>query len=67
MPVVAKHVAGFQAIVEEAAMHDSDIKREEYEFQRDVSKEGINSQNGKVGAEKVVRYFDDRMKAKVRL
>ncbi|XP_076469850.1 cilia- and flagella-associated protein 263-like [Babylonia areolata] len=54
----------YKAIMEEADMRLAEIKKESYEFDRDIVKGSVNSRTSKVIAEKVLRYFDDRLKAR---
>jgi hypothetical protein len=44
----------------------SETKKESYEFERDILKGAINQRTGKVIAEKVSRYFEDKIKSRVR-
>ena len=46
-------------------MHLADLKREEYEFDRDIAKGPVNPRTGKPVAEKVIKYLDDKLRAKV--
>lgn len=55
-----------QAILEEAETRLADIHKSSYEFERDVVKGGLNGQTKKIMAEKVVRYFEDNLRAKVK-
>ena len=46
-------------------MRLAETKKESYEFERDIVKGSVNSRTSKVIAEKVLRYFDDRLRARV--
>ena len=54
-----------QAIMEEADLRLGEIKKASYEFDRDIVKGSINQRVGKVVSEKVTRYFEDKLKARV--
>ena len=54
-----------QAIMEEADMRFGEAKKSGYEFERDIVRGSINQRSGKVVAEKVIRYFEDKTKARV--
>jgi hypothetical protein len=41
------------------------MKKEAYEFRRDVVAGALNTRTGKIMAEKVIKYFEDKTKAKV--
>lgn len=56
-----------QAIMEEADLRFAEIKKASYEFERDIVKGAVNTRTGKVVAEKVIRYFDDKLRGRVRL
>ena len=51
--------------MEEADLRLAEIKKESYEFDRDIVKGAVNQRTGKVIAEKVIRYFEDRLRARV--
>lgn len=42
-----------------------EVKKASYEFDRDVAKVLREKRGVMMGAEKVIRYFEDRMRAKV--
>jgi hypothetical protein len=46
-------------------MRLAETKKESYEFDRDIVKGSVNQRTSKVIAEKVLRYFDDRLRARV--
>jgi len=52
-------------MIEERMVHAVELKKEMYEFGRDIEKGSMNKQLGKVFAEKVTRYFDDKIKKQV--
>jgi len=54
----------FKAIMEETDMRLSEMKKESYEFERDILKGSVNHRTSKVIAEKCLRYFDDKLKAR---
>ncbi len=53
--------------MEEADLRFAEIKKASYEFERDIVKGAVNTRTGKVVAEKVIRYFDDKLRGRVRL
>ena len=72
-----------KAVVDEADIRLADIKKAQYEFDRDIVRGALNpvgllmrvcvlqfskallQRTGKIMGEKVVRYFEERVKAKV--
>lgn len=54
----------YKAIMEEADIRLAETKKECYEFDRDIVKGSVNNRTYKVIAEKVLRYFDDRLRAR---
>jgi len=56
-----------KAKLEEADMRMAEIKKEEYEFERDIVKGAANPRTGKANAEKVSKYLEDKLRAKVEL
>ena len=56
----------FQASLEEADVRVNELKKTMYEFERDICKGAVNVRTNKIIAEKVVRHFEDKMKARVR-
>ena len=50
--------------MEEADVRLSELKKSSYEFERDILKGAINTRTGKVVAEKVIRYFEDKQRAR---
>lgn len=63
--VLSQCVLLFQAVSEETLDSSAEVKKNVYEFDRDVTKGGRNPRTGKVCGEKVIRYFEDRMKHRV--
>ncbi|KAK2141456.1 hypothetical protein LSH36_1095g00096 [Paralvinella palmiformis] len=54
----------FKAIMEECDLRLAEMKKASYEFERDVVKGSINPRTNKVIAEKVVRYLEDKLRAR---
>ncbi|WAR13067.1 CC113-like protein, partial [Mya arenaria] len=54
----------YKAIMEEADLRLAETKKESYEFDRDIMKGSDKSNQGKVVAEKIVRYFEDRLRSR---
>lgn len=50
--------------MEEADLRLAETKKENYEFERDITKGAADGSTGKVIAEKVVRYFEDRIRGR---
>jgi hypothetical protein len=59
-----KHLDGLRAKLEEADIRLAEIRKEEYEFERDIAKGAVNPRTGKPIAEKVTKYLDDRLRSK---
>ncbi|KAJ3393348.1 hypothetical protein HDU84_002143 [Entophlyctis sp. JEL0112] len=53
-----------RAELEEVEIRVSEIKKSMYEFKRDIVQQAVNPRTGKVVAERVLRYFDDKIRAK---
>lgn len=51
--------------MEEADIRLSEIKKSSYEFDRDIVKGSVNPRTGKVIAEKVTKYMEDKLRARV--
>ena len=51
--------------MEECDLRSAEIKKTSYEFDRDIVKGSINTRTNKVVAEKVVRYLEDKLRARV--
>lgn len=41
------------------------MKKEAYEFRRDIVTAALNPRNGKIMSEKIVKYYEDKLKTKV--
>ncbi|XP_033754334.1 coiled-coil domain-containing protein 113-like [Pecten maximus] len=54
----------FKAIMEEADLRLAETKKESYEFDRDILKGSVNARTATVMAEKVVRYFEDKLRSR---
>lgn len=55
----------FQAGIEEAELKIAEVKKAVYEFDRDICKGSINPRTNKVVAEKVLRYYEDKLRSRV--
>ena len=51
--------------MEEADLRLAETKKEGYEFDRDIVKGAVNQRTTRVVAEKVVRYFEDKLRSRV--
>ena len=51
--------------MEEAELRLAEIRKSHYEFDRDIVKGAVNNQTSKVVAEKVTRYFEDKLRGRV--
>lgn len=60
-----KLLDGLRAQMEECDLRIAEIKKEAYEFKRDIVVGAENFRTGKTAAEKVVRYIEDKQRAKV--
>jgi hypothetical protein len=60
----AKIVDNYKAEMEEVEIRMVEIKKEMYEFKRDIEIQALDKRTGKVMAERVVRYFEDKIRAK---
>lgn len=57
-----KMIDTLRAVLEETEIRIGELKRDAYEFKRDVVVGAENPRTGKIVAERVIRYFDDKMK-----
>jgi hypothetical protein len=57
-----KMIDTLRAVLEETEIRIGELKRDAYEFKRDVVVGAENPRTGKIIAERVVRYFDDKNK-----
>lgn len=53
-----------QAITEECDMRIAQVKKDVYEFRREIVIGGESARTGKIVAEKVIRYFEEKLRAK---
>lgn len=53
-----------KAITEGIKIRISEMRKETYEFQRDIVIGGENTRTGKIMAERVIRYFEEKLKQK---
>ncbi|KAJ3071957.1 hypothetical protein HDU98_004522 [Podochytrium sp. JEL0797] len=60
----AKIMDNYKAELEEVEIRVSDIKKSMYEFKRDIVLQAVNQRTGKVVLERVLRYFDDKIRGK---
>lgn len=59
-----KMVDTLRAVLEETEIRISELKRDAYEFKRDVVVGAENSRTGKIMAERVIRYMEEKFKTK---
>ncbi|KAJ1618271.1 hypothetical protein T492DRAFT_604584 [Pavlovales sp. CCMP2436] len=59
-----KLLDGLRAQMEECDLRIAEIKKEAYEFKRDIVVGAENFRTGKTAAEKVVRYMEDKQRTK---
>jgi hypothetical protein len=57
-----KMIDTLRAVLEETEIRIGELKRDAYEFKRDVVVGAENPRTGKIMAERVLRYFDDKFK-----
>lgn len=57
-----KMIDTLRAVLEETEIRIGELKRDAYEFKRDVVVGAENPRTGKIMAERVIRYFDDKNK-----
>lgn len=57
-------IDALKAMLEQTDLRIAALKREAYEFKRDVVIGGQHPRNGRTMAEKVVKYFEDQIRAK---
>jgi len=57
-----KMIDTLRAVLEETEIRIGELKRDAYEFKRDVVVGAENPRTGKIMAEKVIRYFEDKYK-----
>lgn len=59
-----KMIDTLRAVLEETEIRISELKRDAYEFKRDVVVGAENQRTGKIMAERVTRYLDEMLKSK---
>lgn len=59
-----KMIDTLRAVLEETEIRIGELKRNAYEFKRDVVVGAENTRTGKIMAERVTRYFEEKLKAK---
>ncbi|KAJ3043003.1 hypothetical protein HDV00_005909 [Rhizophlyctis rosea] len=59
-----KVLDNYKAEMEEVEIRMDEIKKAGYEFRRDIVGSAINLRTGKIIAERVLRYFEDKIRAK---
>jgi len=59
-----KLVGQLRAVMEECGMRKEQVEKDLYEFKRDVVTNGANPRTGKIQGEKVVRYFEEKLRSK---
>ena len=52
--------------MEEGEVRFAELRKASYEFERDIVKGSVNARTGKVVAEKVQRYLEDKLRARVK-
>lgn len=57
-----KMIDTLRSVLEETEIRINELKRDSYEFRRDVVVGAENERTGKLMAEKVTRYFEDKVK-----
>ena len=61
----AEDISLLQAIIEGIKIRINEMRKETYEFKRDIVIGGENQRTGSIMAEKVVRYSEEKLKQKV--
>ncbi|KAL7749252.1 hypothetical protein RI367_005404 [Sorochytrium milnesiophthora] len=59
-----KVIDNLKAEMEEIDIRLAEVKKEMYEFKRDIVQAAMNERTGKVMTEKVLRYFEDKLRAR---
>ena len=54
-----------KAILEETDMAITEIRKDAFDFQREILVGGENSRTGKIEAERIMKYFEEKLKQKV--
>lgn len=50
---------------EETEIRIAELKKEAYEFRRDIISGAVHPRSGKIMSEKIIKYFDEKLKMKV--
>jgi hypothetical protein len=53
-----------RCILEETDMSITEIRKDAFDFQREILIGGENSRTGKIEAERIVKYFEDKLRQK---
>ncbi|KAJ3043949.1 hypothetical protein HK097_001616, partial [Rhizophlyctis rosea] len=59
-----KVLDNYKAEMEEVEIRMDEIKKASYEFKRDIVGSAVNPRTGKIIAERVLRYYEDKIRAK---
>ncbi|GMH44755.1 hypothetical protein BSKO_12707 [Bryopsis sp. KO-2023] len=59
-----KEIDEIKTLIEEVNMRIAEVKKETYEFKRDIIMGADNPRSGKIVAEKLLRFWNDRLKSK---
>lgn len=59
-----KKLNTFRAVMEEADIRYTEVKKAQYEFNRDIVNGAVNPRSGKIFAEKLIRSIEDRLRAR---
>jgi len=62
-----KNLDSYKAVLEEADIRINEIKIEIHEFDRDIARGAINPLNKKIITERLFKYFEDKIKERVRM
>jgi hypothetical protein len=62
-----KVLDNLKAEMEEVDIRISEVKKATFEFKRDIIGQAVNLRTGKVIAERILRYYEDKIRAKVYL
>ncbi|KAJ3128583.1 hypothetical protein HK098_004009 [Nowakowskiella sp. JEL0407] len=60
----SKVLDNYKAEMEEIEIRGQEIKKTMYEFKRDIEQQAVNPRTGKVIAERVQRYYEDKLRSK---
>lgn len=60
----SKIMDNLKAEMEEIEIRVAEIKKASYEYRRDIVTQAVNPRTGKVIAERILRYYDDKIKSK---